>query len=328
MNRNQYDQDERMHRGIGRERELERLRNQLFQGQLSRSQRLQDLEAGYAGSGGQMDEDFDERYGNRAQSGRYPSGGGGYGGMERQWQSPSQEFIASHDRYGQGGYGPSQYGQSSGQSQYGPSPYGQSQFNQGWSDQYGNYMGPQGPYGQQYGQQGLYGQQGSSMQPGQYGQQGFQGGSQRDNVYGQQGSYGGSQGISGSQQGLYGSQGQRGLHGQESFRGRGPKGYTRPDERIKEEICERLTRHPEIDASDIEIEARQGVITLTGSVDHRSLKHLVEDLVENVSGVKDIENRIAVKSQSQLAQSGSSGRAGQQGGVSGGMSGQETKPRH
>ena len=38
--------DDRMHRGIGRERELERLRNQQFQGQYSNSQRLQDLEAG------------------------------------------------------------------------------------------------------------------------------------------------------------------------------------------------------------------------------------------------------------------------------------------
>ena len=75
--------------------------------------------------------------------------------------------------------------------------------------------------------------------------------------------------------------------------------------------------------------AKQGVITLTGSVDQRHLKYQVEDLVENVSGVKDIENRITVKSQSSQSQAGSS-RGGQQVGVTTGSLGgsSESKPRH
>ena len=36
------------------------------------------------------------------------------------------------------------------------------------------------------------------------------------------------------------------------FFGRGPKGYRRSDERIKEEISDRLMTHPDIDASDID----------------------------------------------------------------------------
>lgn len=316
MNRNQYEQDERMHRGIGRERELERQRNQQFQGQYSR-------ESGYTGSGAyaQMDDDFYEREANRMQSGRYPSGSGGYGGMERQWQTPSSELHGGNfgqsnfgSQYGQPyaqQYGQLPYGQSSyGQSPYGQSPYGQSQFGQSqfgqerWqpSQLQGGYgpsihPGQQAQYGQPYGQQGLYGQQGSFGNPGLYE----------------------SSGLS--------SQGLRGQSGQENFRGRGPKGYTRSDERIKEEVCELLTRHPEIDASDIEIEARQGVITLTGSVDQRHLKHQIENLVENVSGVKDVENRLTVKTQSSSSQSG---RGGQTVGVTTGSLGgsSESKPRH
>jgi hypothetical protein len=80
-----------------------------------------------------------------------------------------------------------------------------------------------------------------------------------------------------------------------SFRGVGPKGYVRSDERLKDDICERLTGHPDIDASDISIDVRQGVVSLTGTVNHRLAKHEVEDLVDNVIGVKDIENHILVR---------------------------------
>jgi hypothetical protein len=320
MNRNQYDQDERMHRGLGRQRELERQRNQQFQGQYSRAQRFQNQETGYAGSGAyaQMDDDFEQHYDSHVTPGRYV-GGGGYGGMERQWQSPSQELHGGYGPYAQASHGSSLHGQLP----YGQLPYGQAQ--QGWSEppmQYGGYPGAQGQYGQPYGQQGLYGQQASFGQQGQYGQQDY--GSKHEDLYGQQGQYG-------SQLGKYGVQGQRGLSGQENFRGRGPKGYTRSDERIKEEICERLTRHPEIDASEIELESKQGVITLSGSVDQRRLKHLVEDLVENVSGVKDIENRITVKPSTQSAQSGSQSGYGRQpvGVTTGSLGGSsESKPRH
>jgi hypothetical protein len=38
-----------------------------------------------------------------------------------------------------------------------------------------------------------------------------------------------------------------------AHRGRGPKGYTRPDERIWEEVCDRLTDDPLLDASDMEV---------------------------------------------------------------------------
>ena len=80
----------------------------------------------------------------------------------------------------------------------------------------------------------------------------------------------------------------------ESRRGKGPKGYTRSDERIREDINERLTDHHALDASEIDIEVNAGEIILTGTVDSRYEKRLAEDVVEAVSGVKHVENRLRV----------------------------------
>jgi hypothetical protein len=86
------------------------------------------------------------------------------------------------------------------------------------------------------------------------------------------------------------------------FAGRGPKGWQRPDERIREDINERLTEHPEIDASEIEVQVRAGEVTLTGTVDDRHAKRMAEDLAERVSGVKDVHNNIRVQTSSVQAQ--------------------------
>jgi len=76
--------------------------------------------------------------------------------------------------------------------------------------------------------------------------------------------------------------------------GRGPKGYRRSDERIHEDICERLTEHPSIDASDVEVTVSDGDVTLTGRVESRTVKHLTENMVETVSGVKEVHNQLRV----------------------------------
>src|SRR5437867_195160 len=44
------------------------------------------------------------------------------------------------------------------------------------------------------------------------------------------------------------------------FRGVGPKGYLRSDERLTEVICERLTDDARIDASDITVAVRDGKV--------------------------------------------------------------------
>ncbi|MFP7723210.1 BON domain-containing protein [Lysobacter sp. A3-1-A15] len=82
----------------------------------------------------------------------------------------------------------------------------------------------------------------------------------------------------------------------QSHRGRGPRQYTRSDERILEDVCERLTDDHDIDASDIEVKAQSGSVTLEGSVTERWMKHRAEDLVDACSGVKQVDNRLRVKS--------------------------------
>lgn len=79
-----------------------------------------------------------------------------------------------------------------------------------------------------------------------------------------------------------------------SFRGRGPKNYQRSDERIREEICERLTMDHDVDATDVEVAVNGGVVTLTGTVHERHAKRIAEDLSESVRGVKDVQNNLKV----------------------------------
>lgn len=80
----------------------------------------------------------------------------------------------------------------------------------------------------------------------------------------------------------------------ESFAGKGPKGYKRSDERIREDVCEQLSLHPGIDASEIEVSVRDGEVILTGSVAQRHMKRLAEDVCEDISGVADVSNQIRV----------------------------------
>jgi osmotically-inducible protein OsmY len=76
--------------------------------------------------------------------------------------------------------------------------------------------------------------------------------------------------------------------------GKGPKGYRRSDERIKEDVCEALYVHPEIDATDIEVSVKEGIVILSGMVEDRELKRGIELEIENISGVQDVQNDLKV----------------------------------
>lgn len=80
-----------------------------------------------------------------------------------------------------------------------------------------------------------------------------------------------------------------------THRGRGPRGYKRSDERIQEEVNDRLSDDPYIDASDVEVVVANCEITLTGTVDDRNSKRRAEDIAESVSGVSNVENRLRVR---------------------------------
>lgn len=80
-----------------------------------------------------------------------------------------------------------------------------------------------------------------------------------------------------------------------SFRGRGPKGFQRSDERIQEDVCESLC-DADFDASDIEVKVESGIVTLEGTVESRLDKRLAEDAAESTSGVQDVTNHLRIKS--------------------------------
>ena len=201
---------------------------------------------------------------------------------EHQWGGQSRgPWEGGQGGYGQGfgqggygeGFGQGGYGRGLGQGGYGQGEYGRGGYGssyQGGSEQQqwrgGHEEGSagQGGYGQRFGQGGQdYGQ-------GSYGQ----------------GSYGQSPGF-----------GERVRYSAVivgRFYGRGPKGYRRSDDRIREDVSEELFRHPDIDASEIEIQVQNGEVTLTGKVEDRHQKRLAEDLAERCSGVADVHNQLKV----------------------------------
>ncbi len=80
-----------------------------------------------------------------------------------------------------------------------------------------------------------------------------------------------------------------------THRGRGPKNYRRSDERIREDINDRLTEHDWLDASDVEVSVTAGEVTLTGAVESRHAKRLAEDIAESVVGVTNVQNNLRVR---------------------------------
>lgn len=80
-----------------------------------------------------------------------------------------------------------------------------------------------------------------------------------------------------------------------NHRGRGPKGYRRSDESIKEDVSEALYRSTEVDASYIEVFVEKGIVTLKGFVDDKNQKRMAESTIENLSGVDDVYNDIRVR---------------------------------
>lgn len=81
---------------------------------------------------------------------------------------------------------------------------------------------------------------------------------------------------------------------EEDHRGRGPGDYTRSDERIREDANDRLTDHPFVDARQISVSVSEGEVTLTGTVNSRADKRRAEDCVDDVSGVKHVQNNLRV----------------------------------
>ena len=124
--------------------------------------------------------------------------------------------------------------------------------------------------------------------------------------YGESGRFGEQRGSEESHRQRFGSESDFGRergswmggHGERErgqFAGRGPKNYRRSDQRIQEEVCDRLTSDPQVDASEIQVTVKDGEITLEGTVNERRMKRLAEDCAESVAGANQVHNRLRVE---------------------------------
>jgi osmotically-inducible protein OsmY len=90
-------------------------------------------------------------------------------------------------------------------------------------------------------------------------------------------------------------------------RGKGPKNYTRSDDRIREDVNDRLADDSHIDASEIEVQVKECEVTLSGTVNSREEKRYAEDIVDRISGVKHVQNNLRIQGQQGGGMSGTSG---------------------
>ena len=118
-----------------------------------------------------------------------------------------------------------------------------------------------------------------------------------------------------------------------SHRGKGPKDYKRSDERIREDVSDRLSDDHHIDASEIDIKVSGSEVTLTGTVDSKEMKRRAEDIAESVSGVTNVQNQLRVGASSGITgmdagRSGDSTNTTQNQGNNGGNSMKAEKMHH
>jgi len=244
--------------------------------------------------GARFDREHDEDWNRGMPSARqWPSeerwrpGGGAMAGYQGYEEEPGRYGRGGSDR---GGYGEGEWGRRrGGEGGYGPG-YGQGSYRHGAyarsltgpTAERGDWRRGQGyGTGQSHGYQGGQGGYGARSfepeGPGGYGQGSFGRGEFGQEPF-RQGGFG------------YGAETWRG-----PFRGRGPKGYKRSDERIREDVSDRLEQHGAIDAIEIEVKVENGEVTLEGRVADRQTKRMAEDVVEDVPGVKQVHNRLRVQ---------------------------------
>lgn len=159
---------------------------------------------------------------------------------------------------------------------YGPQYGAGDRFDQGYGD-----GGPTGGNYARYAASGFYPAD-HPLQRGGYARTG----------YPYQRSFRGSEERSG--QGYYGERRNDGEH-----RGKGPRGYQRADERIQEDVNDRLSDDPRLDASGIEVSVTSSEVTLSGEVASRADKRRAEDCVERVSGVTNVQNNLRIRQRSE-----------------------------
>lgn len=78
----------------------------------------------------------------------------------------------------------------------------------------------------------------------------------------------------------------------ESHEGRGPVTYQRPDMLILDDVVGLLTKHPEIDAREIEVQVNHGEVVLTGRVREEKMKFLATEVIKLLPGIRSVNNQL------------------------------------
>lgn len=238
---------------------------------------------------------------------------GSDGGDQRQSEQPfgggypAEEYQGNHQRYQQRHQQHDAYGSgTSGDAYRGGYGQNQSAGYQGYPNQGSGY---QNEANQGSGYQGYGNSRGSSSSQGggtygsqnQYGSSGSGGSPASRSSWSPAQQFGDEDTSVQSTRGAapYGSSSSRTTMGSsmtEHKSRKGPKGYQRSDDRLREEIVDALLSRRSIELDEVEIQVNDGSVTLTGTVQSRQQRYEIEDVADGVWGVKEITNNIKVGS--------------------------------
>ena len=74
-----------------------------------------------------------------------------------------------------------------------------------------------------------------------------------------------------------------------------PSEIEETDKGIAEDIAKILRAQVQVPADDVKVEVHKGVVTLTGEVDDEFLRLDAEKQIEDVKGIKFIDNSITIR---------------------------------
>lgn len=73
-----------------------------------------------------------------------------------------------------------------------------------------------------------------------------------------------------------------------NYSGYGPKNWKISDERLKEKVSEVLLQSSEVDATEMNIEVKDRVVTLSGYISSKGMRDVAEDLILSIPGIEDV----------------------------------------
>lgn len=71
--------------------------------------------------------------------------------------------------------------------------------------------------------------------------------------------------------------------------------FAKSDEQIKDDVINELTWDQRLDSTNVKVQAKDGIVTLTGTVPHYMEKRSAEQAAQRVGGVKAVADDLEVK---------------------------------